>query len=66
MYLSKKDQDIYKKYSDLHIENLKLKDQNFDLIVTLKNLEKQVKLLTLKLENPLIKWPQQQNTNLKK
>jgi len=55
MYLSKKDQDIYKKYSDLHIENLKLKDQNFDLIVTLKNLERQVKLLTIKLENPLIK-----------
>ena len=55
MYLSKNDQDIFKKYSDLRINYLKLKDQNFDLIVTLKNLERQVKLLTLKLENPLIK-----------
>ena len=48
MYLSKNDQDIYKKYSDKQIENLKLKDKIFEL-------ERQVKLLTLKLENPLIK-----------
>lgn len=48
MYLSKNDQDIYKRYSDKQIENLKLKDKIFEL-------ERQVKLLTLKLENPLIK-----------
>ena len=48
MYLTKNDQDIYKKYSDKQIENLKLKDKIFEL-------ERQVKLLTLKLENPLIK-----------
>jgi len=48
MYLSKNDQDIYKKYSDKQIENLKLKDKIFEL-------ERQVKLLTIKLENPLIK-----------
>jgi len=48
MYLSKNDQDIYKRYSDKQIENLKLKDKIYEL-------ERQVKLLTLKLENPLIK-----------
>ena len=48
MYLSKNDQDIYKKYSDKQIENLKLKEKIFEL-------ERQVKLLTIKLENPLIK-----------
>jgi len=48
MYLSKNDQDIYKRYSDKQIENLKLKDKIFEL-------ERQVKLLTIKLENPLIK-----------
>jgi len=48
MYLSKNDQDIFKRYSDKQIENLKLKDKIFEL-------ERQVKLLTLKLENPLIK-----------
>ena len=48
MYLSKNDQNIYKRYSDKQIENLKLKDKIFEL-------ERQVKLLTLKLENPLIK-----------
>ena len=47
MYLSKNDQDIFKRYSDKQIENLKLKDKIFEL-------ERQVKLLTLKLENPLI------------
>ena len=59
MYLSKNDQDIFKRYSDKQIENLKLKDKIFEL-------ERQVKLLTLKLENPLIKWPQHQKTNSKK
>ena len=48
MYLSKNDQDIFKRYSDLRIDYLKLKDQNFEL-------ERQIKLLTIKLENPLIK-----------
>ena len=48
MYLSKNDQDIYKRYSDKQIENLKLKDKIYEL-------ERQVKLLTLKLENPLIR-----------
>ena len=48
MYLSKNDQDIFKRYSDKQIENLKLKEKIFEL-------ERQVKLLTLKLENPLIK-----------
>ena len=48
MYLSKNDQDIFKRYSDKQIENLKLKDKIYEL-------ERQVKLLTLKLENPLIK-----------
>lgn len=48
MYLSKNDQDIFKRYSDKQIENLKLKDKIFEL-------ERQVKLLTIKLENPLIK-----------
>ena len=47
MYLSKNDQDIFKRYSDKQIENLKLKEKIFEL-------ERQVKLLTLKLENPLI------------
>lgn len=48
MYLSKNDQDIFKRYSDKQIENLKLKEKIFEL-------ERQVKLLTIKLENPLIK-----------
>lgn len=48
MYLSKNDQDIFKRYSDKQIENLKLKDKIYEL-------ERQVKLLTVKLENPLIK-----------
>ncbi len=48
MYLSKNDQDIFKRYSDKQIENLKLKEKIYEL-------ERQVKLLTLKLENPLIK-----------